>query len=143
MLEITNLLLDSNNNALKINKQITTLWTIITYEARTRLGGCHIEVWHGPTRGVASDVVARASVPRLSFFFFFTDSRRLDLIRTNSALFCIEPGRFGQNQAILAESGRMGQWSKHIKIAEIGLESCQNSRNQLWMRPKHPKSVIL
>ena len=46
---------------------------------------------------------------------------------------------------IWLESGRIDwqpKWPKRIETAEIGIESCRNSQNRLWMRPKHPKSVI-
>ena len=101
------------------------------YEARTQLGRCRTEVRHGLMWGAASDVIARALVLRVSIFFFL-DLQQLGLIRA-------ELSRFDQNRAILAESSRIGQWPKQ---AEIGLESCRNSRNRLWMMPKHPKSVI-
>ena len=42
-----------------------------------RLGGCRTGVRRGPMQGVATDVAACASVPRLSFFFFFWDLHRL------------------------------------------------------------------
>ena len=35
-----------------------------------RLGGCRTGVRRGPMQGVATDVAACASVPRVSFFFF-------------------------------------------------------------------------
>ena len=80
-----------------------------TYEARTWLGGCHTGVRRGPMRGAVSDVAAHSSVPRLSFFFFFSlDSRWPSSIRTDSASIRTEPGRFGQNQAVSAELGRIG-----------------------------------
>ena len=46
---------------------------------------------------------------------------------------------------IWPESSRIG-WIELFwlttETAEIGLESCRNNRNRLWMRPKQPKSVI-
>ena len=52
-----------------------------------------------PTQDAASDKVARASVPRLSFFFFFLrftptqlDSRLHGSIRAESASISAEPG---------------------------------------------------
>ena len=71
------------------------------YEARTRLGRCRTEVRHGLTWGVASDVIARALVLRVSIFFLL-DLQQLGLIRA-------ELSRFDQNMAILAESSRIGQ----------------------------------
>ena len=41
-----------------------------------------------------------------------------------------------------ADSARIGLYQPVIEMAEICLKSCWNSRNQLWMRPKYPKSVI-
>ena len=40
------------------------IYYIISWKARTRLGGCHTQVRHGPTRDAASDAVSK-------FFFFF------------------------------------------------------------------------
>ena len=79
-----------------------------------------------PIWGAANDAAARASVPRLRFFFFFLQ------IRT-------EPGQFGQNQVVLTESNCIGRWPKQAKI---GLESCRNSRNWFWMRPKQLTSFM-
>ena len=87
-----------------------------------------------PTRGVASNVAAHASMPRLSLFFilfFFTDSLQLSSIRTDSASIHAELGRFGQNQAISTKLGRIDRRPKWPKQVEIDIESCQNSRNQL------------
>ena len=50
-----------------------------------------------------------------------------------------EPGQFGRNWIISAGGWN---WPKRPKQAKISLESCRNSRNWLWMRPKHPKSVL-
>ena len=75
-----------------------------------------------PMRGVASDAAACTLVPRLSFFFF-TYSRWLGSICANLASICAEPGWFGQNQAVLAESSCFGRRPKRPKQAEIGLES--------------------
>ena len=60
-----------------------------SYEARMWLGGCRTGVRRGPMQGVATDVAACASVPRLSFFFFG--------ICTDSALIHVKPGQFDQN----------------------------------------------
>ena len=44
---------------------------------------------------------------------------------------------------IRADSARIKSYRpKRPKKAKIGLESCRNSQNRLWMRPKHPKSVL-
>ena len=75
----------------------------------------------------------------LFFFFFFhrfvptwLDSRQLGF---NSRRF---KAYFGQNRAVWPN------WVIRLatEMAKIGLESCQNSRNQLWMRSKHLKSVL-
>ena len=63
---------------------------------------------------------------RVWAFFFSLDSRQLDSIRADSALIRIEPGRFGQNQAVSAELGRIG-WPP-------------NGRNRPWIMPEQPKS---
>ena len=104
---------------------------LFTYEAWTRLGGCHTGVWRGclPV-GAASEL-----------FFFFFPQIRFDLARFTPTWLLFSPihaelGQFGQNQAVSAESGRIGQpyWPA-IEMADIGW-------NRLWMRPKHPKSVL-
>ena len=64
-----------------------------------------------------------------AFFFFFTR------IPTNSA-------RIGLYQPNRVVSVGNQNKLKRLKQAEICLESCRNSQNWLWMRPKHPKSVI-
>lgn len=107
-----------------------------TYEAQTRLGWCCTRhgVWHPtwlPTRQC-----------RVWAYFFFTDSLQLSSIRADSASIHAELGRFGQNQAISTKLGRIDRRPKWPKQVEIDIESCQNSRNQLWIRPKHSKSVI-
>ena len=122
-----------------INQEFSISWNyqefidetvIVFYEARTRLP---------------------VLVPRLiSFFFFFffflnfilwfrVDSVRFVPTRLLFSLIRAESGLFGQNQAVSAESGRIDWLLKH---AEIGLDSCQNNWNRLWMRPKHPKSIF-
>ena len=89
------------------------------YEAWTRLGGCltgvRCGVWH-LTRLLAHWC-------RVWAFFFFTYSRWLGSICANLASICAEPGWFGQNQAVLAESSCFGQRPKRPKQAEISLES--------------------
>ena len=104
-------------------------------EAPTRLGGCHIEARRDPTQGAASDVIACTSMPCLSFFFFlgFTPTQ-LDSCRLG-----FNSRWFGQKWTISVESGHIG---RRPKQAEIGLESCWNSWNRLWMSPKHPKSIL-
>ena len=95
----------------------------------------------------STNAVACAGATSDLFFFFFlnfilwfrVDSARFVLTRLLFSLIRVEPGLFGQNQAVLAESGCIG-WL--LKQAEIGLESCQNKWNRLWMRPKHPKSIF-
>ena len=82
-----------------------------------------------------SDANAHTSVPHLSFFVFngFTPTRlQSSPNQANSAR--IESYRSNQS---ISTSGR--NWPKQ---AEIDLESYQNSRNWLWMMPKHPKSVL-
>ena len=76
-------------------------------------------------------------------FFFFSricfDSARFAPTQLLFSPIRTKPERFGQNQA---ESGHISRRPKRSKQAEISLESCRNSRNRLWMRPKHPKSVL-
>ena len=76
------------------------------------------------------------------FFFYRFVSTRLDSTRLLFLLILAKLGRFGQNQAVSAESGRISRRLKWPKQAKIGLESFWNSQNRLWMRPKHPKSVL-
>ena len=63
------------------------------------------------------------------FFFFFWDSCRLG-------------SDFLQNGPIWPESGRIGRIKLYWPTTEIGLESCLNNRNRLWMRPKHLNFVL-
>ena len=82
---------------------------------------------------------------RVWVFFFFhghIDSARFKPTRLLFSPIRAEPRRFGQNQAVSAKSGYIGRQPKQIETAKIGLESCWNSKNRLWMRPKHPKSVL-
>ena len=83
----------------------------------------------------------------VSEFFYFLFFYGFALTQLQFVLISAESGRFGQNQIVSAESNRIvsvgsRNWPKRPKQAEIGLESCRNSWNQLWMRPKHPKFVI-
>ena len=87
-------------------------------------------------RGAVFDAVARASVPRLSFFFFFSQ------IHTDSSWFMPTRLQFAPIRLELGHIGRIRSYRLTIEMAEIGLESCWNSRNRLWMRPKHPKSIF-
>ena len=82
-----------------------------------------------PTRGAASDMVARVSMLRLSFFFFF-----LGFMPTRLRLV---PNRVNSARIKLYRLHRVVSTSN-----QNGLESCQNGQNQLWMRPKHPKFVL-
>ena len=74
-----------------------------------------------------------------AFFFFFP------WIHAGPARFALTQLRFAPNQADLVRiKPYQPNWvvlAGH-RMAEIGLESCRNSRNRLRMRPKHPKSVI-
>ena len=81
----------------------------------------------------------RCRVWAFFFFFFFhkfvptwLDSRQLGF---NSH-------RFMPHQADLARIGPY--WPNWVvqPATEIGLESCRNSRNQLWIRSKHLKSIL-
>ena len=61
--------------------------------------------------------------------FFSLDSRQLDSICADSVSIRTEPDRYGQNQAVSAELGRIGWLPKwlnlalnHVGIAEIGFE---------------------
>ena len=94
-----------------------------------------------PTRRRASNATTYALVSCQSFFFFFFN---MDLHRLNSNSHRFKPiptkpSRFNQNRVLM---GRIRSIGQRLKQAEIGLESCRNNRNRLWMRPKHPKSVI-
>ena len=64
-----------------------------------------------------------------AFFIFFLNSHRLDF----------DSHRIGLVQP---ESSCIGRRPKRLKQAKMGLESCRNSRNQLGMKPKHPKSLL-
>ena len=78
-------------------------YLVVVWKARMRLGGCRTRVRRDPTLDAASDAVDRVSVLRLSFFFFFLDSRRTGLIRP--------------------ESGRIGQqpkWPKRTETVKTG-----------------------
>ena len=94
--------------------------------ARTRLESCRTGVRCGPTWGVAFDVAAHATVPRLSFFFFFfiTDSLQLGLIRAD----------FHRTWPIRPESGHIGQIGSYRPAIKV-VETNQNGRNK-------PKSVL-
>ena len=93
-----------------------TILNCILYAMKHRRG------WEGAT---PESAVARCGVRRLTPL---------------PACFCrAEPGQFSQNRVVSAESDCLGRWPKK---AEIGLELFRNSRNRLWMRPKHPKSII-
>ena len=92
----------------------------------------HRRSWEGAAS--ESDAVAHALVPRLSFFFFLGfATTQLDSRWTGHILAIIGP------YWVVSASDRNGP--KWVKQVEIGLESCRNSRNWLWMMPKHPKSV--
>ena len=73
---------------------------LFTYEAWTRLGGCHTGVWRG--------CLPVGAVSELFFFFFSTDSLWLGSIHTNLA-------------SILTNSCRTGTiWPKSSRIGRIG-----------------------
>ena len=96
----------------------------------------HRRGWEGAAP--KSDMTARELVLRLSFFFFsffFTDLHQLSLIRA-------ELGWFNRNRTVSAKSSPIDRQLKRPKRIKIDLESCWNSRNRLWMRPKHPKFII-
>ena len=88
--------------------------------------------WEGAA--LASDAVARAAVPRLSFFFFF-----FPRIRADAAQFTSNRLRFTLNRAdsarigpyrpyrIILASNRYG-WNR-LEMPKIGLETCRNHRN--------------
>ena len=77
--------------------------------------------------------------PRLRFFFFFSDSRRLDSIRADAARFVLNRLRFASNRAdsakigpyrpyrVVSTGGRYGR--NRPETAEIGLEYGRKSRN--------------
>ena len=80
--------------------------------------------------GAALESDARCSIrhgcPRVGstskpfFFFSPTELHRLGLIRADSALIRTEPGRFGQNQVISAESSRISRRPKRTEMVETG-----------------------
>ena len=73
------------------------------------------------------------------FFFFNMDLRRLNSNSHRFKPIPTKPSRFNQNRVLM---GRIRSIGQRLKQAEIGLESCRNNWNRLWMRPKHPKSII-
>ena len=88
-------------------------------EWRPRKHGC---CWKGAAPEF--DAVDRASMPRLSFFFFL-DLRRIGLIRLELGLIGhIGPYRSATVTADTAETGR-----KQPKHAEICCETCWSKRN--------------
>ena len=89
--------------------------SMLTYEAWMWLEGCHTKVRRGCLR-----------VGAMSELFFFHKFAPTQL----------------QFTPIQLESGCINRRLKRPKQAKIGLESCWNSWNRLWMRPKHPKSVL-
>ena len=106
----------------------------VTYETRTWLEGYCTEVRRGVWR------MMRLPTRRYhvwSFFFHGFALTRLWFTSNQADSAKIKP-----NQVVSAKdrNGRSGpRWPKQ---AEISLESCRNSQNWLWMRPKHPKFVI-
>ena len=94
------------------------------------------DVGHGVRRGCP-----RVS-PHLRFFFFFLgfsptrlDSHQCGSIRAKSASIRTEPGWFGQNQAVLAILGRIGQRAISPKLAG-------NGWNWPWIWPEMPIHVF-
>ena len=83
-------------------------------KAQTWLGGCRTRVRRGSTRDMASDAVARASVPRLSFFFFSSDSHQLGSIRTDAARFMPNRFQFAPNRA---DSAKIGPYLPYRVVA--------------------------
>ena len=85
---------------------------------------------------VACGIRRSALVPRLNFFFFiYIFLIFISWIRADSAW-------FASNRADSARIGLYRLYRSVTETAKIGLESCWRSRNWLWMRPKHPKSVL-
>ena len=82
-----------------------------------------------------------------SNFFFLkrihsdSASIRADLapIRADSALLALNRADSTRIRSYRSISAGGWNWPKQAKI---GLELCRNNRNWLWMRPKHPKSVL-
>ena len=126
-----------------------------SYETWRQLENCNCQ-WHSQWSGGLESMDAAPEVPhprptRLparrtvsAFFVFFflgftptrLDSRRCSSICAESALIHAEPGWFGQNRAVSAISGRIGQRPKRPEkgrntpeTAEIGLEYGRKSRN--------------
>ena len=79
----------------------------------------------------------------VELFFFPWIRADLASIRENLASIHAKLSRFGHNRVVSASDWNGWNGPKWPKQAKISLESCWNSRNWLWMRPKHPKSVIL
>ena len=98
-----------------------------------RLGGCRTCVQRGPTRDAASDAVACALVPRLSFFFFFLrfaptrlDSRCSGSIHAKSASICTEPARIGLYRPYwVVSTGDQYSWNKP--------ETAETGKNWHWI----------
>ena len=112
----------------------------ICYEAPTWLGGCRIGVRCGLRRLTPSHLCC------VCFFFefaptwlWFVPTRlwsgpiRADLTRIEL---------YQPNRIVSTGSRNWLKMPKRPKKAEICLDSCRNSQNRLWMRPKHPKSVL-
>ena len=89
--------------------------------------------WPNARCSVRRDCLHIDAMSELFFFLGFTPTQ-LDSCRLG-----FNSRWFGQKWTISVESGHIG---RRPKQAEIGLESCWNSWNRLWMSPKHPKSIL-
>ena len=78
----------------------------------------------------------------LFFFFFFFFFHKFVPTWLDSRQLGFNSHRFTPHQADLARIGPY--WPNWVvrPATKIGLESCRNSRNQLWIRSKHLKSVL-
>ena len=81
-----------------------------------------------PTQDAASNMVARASI-RVCVFFFFLDSRRLCLIRTDAARFMPNRLRLAPNWADSAISGCIGRQPIRPKHAGNGRNMPKSALN--------------
>ena len=106
----------------------------------------HRHSWEGVAPESDAGCGVQRGYPRINAFFFFSRIH-VDLARFVPTQLLFKPYQanaarikpYRPNRVVSADD-----WNglKRLKQAEINLESCRNSRNRLWMRPKHPKSIL-